>query len=112
MRGISHQHASGSKVVGRALHRYHGLRWQQKVIVLQLPPSCKTTDTSLVGPQETRRASHAMFKLIKPGPRAVSALGCKTQAYSLGYLCWEKCGSQKTCFINFPLWTKYFVCRF
>lgn len=44
MRGISHQHAPGREVVGRALHRDHGLGWQQKVIVLQLLPSGKTTD--------------------------------------------------------------------
>lgn len=72
MRGISHQHTSGSKVVGRALHRYHGLGWQQKVIVLQLSPSGKTTNTLLVGPQETRRSSHAMSKLRKMATGTVS----------------------------------------
>lgn len=51
----------------------------------------------------TRRAMpHATSNLRKPGPQALSVLGCKTQAYSLGYLCWGKCGSQKTYFINFP----------
>lgn len=44
MSSISHQHAPGGEVVGGALHRDHGLGWQQKVIVLQLLPSGKTTD--------------------------------------------------------------------
>lgn len=44
MGSISHQHAPGGEVVGGALHRDHGLGWQQKVIVLQLLPSGKTTD--------------------------------------------------------------------
>jgi len=56
MSGISHQHTVGREVVGGAFHRYHGLGWQQKVIMLQLSPSGKTRDTSFDGITRDRKS--------------------------------------------------------
>lgn len=75
MCSISHQQAPRGEVVGRAFHRDHGLGWQQKVIVLQLLPSGKTTEFVVWDTREKSKPCHVRAQEARP--QTLPALECK-----------------------------------
>lgn len=92
-------------MVGRALHRDHGLGWQQKVIVLQLLPSGKTTDFVV---WEHKRGEQAV-----PHPSSGSqATGTVSFGMQTPNLCTRLSVLGKMWKSTSPLWARYFVCKF